>query len=218
MRHLALLVFATCVFCCISSVASASARTAEVSGLVTDTSGARIAEAFLIFESEGQTYRVWTNESGAYSINLAPGTYTVSVSGRPGFCQSRRGDFVAQEGSKIQFNFEVWVCPSDTTCCYNYAELQPGLNTQLKPLILYGDAQNDGDLQTFTGAYFFNSDRHPVLLTYNLLTVRSDKMVYDGKNHLITAIGHVVWADGTKSGTSDKVEIKFDGVSPKLKL
>jgi hypothetical protein len=74
---------------------------AEVKGVLTDILNGRVTKAILIFESEGQSYRVETGEDGAYAIRLKPNTYTVSIT-HFGFCRSRRAAFVAKNDSQIE--------------------------------------------------------------------------------------------------------------------
>lgn len=207
-------VFLSVVICSLSSFAQPLDKSvADVKGAVTDVNDGRVARAILVFESGGQSYRVETGEDGAYEIRLKPNTYTVSIT-HFGFCRSRRAAFVAKKGSQINFDFQLWVCPSDAYGKYNFVELEPVSHTHLKPLILFGDARPEGTSQIFTGAVL--TEKYPVVLTYNLLTLRAKQLTYEPSKHLLWAEGAVEWQDGTTEGTDKNVQIWLDGPEPRV--
>jgi Carboxypeptidase regulatory-like domain len=186
---------------------------AEVKGVVTDVSDSRVTKAILIFENGGQSYRVETGEDGAYEVRLKPNTYTVSIT-HFGFCRSRRAAFVAKKDSLINFDFQLWVCPSDGYGKYNFIKLEPVPHTHLQPLILFGEARPEGTSQIFTGAVL--TEKYPVVLTYNLLSLRANRLTYERSKHLLWAEGNVEWQDGTKEGIGKIVQIWLDGPEPRV--
>jgi hypothetical protein len=207
-------VFLSVAICSLSSFAQPPDKPgADVKGVVTDVNDGRVTKAILIFESGGQSYRVETGEDGAYEVRLKPSTYTVSIT-HFGFCRSRRAAFVAKKGSQINFDFQLWVCPSDAYGKYNFVELEPVSHTHLKPLILFGEARPEGTSQVFTGAVL--TEKYPVVLTYNLLTLRATELTYERSKHILWATGAVEWQDGTTEGTDMNVQIRLDGPEPRV--
>jgi hypothetical protein len=197
------------LFCNLVSLAqSRDQLNAEVKGVVTDTLDGRMPRVVLVFEGGGKTYRVETGEDGTYALQLNPDTYTASVSQR-GFCGFRRAAFIARKGSRIRFDFQLWVCPSDADGRYNFIELDAAPHTHLKPLVLFGETHTEGKAQDFTGAFL--SKRYPVIFTYNLLTLRAIQLRYERDRHLVWAMGDVVWQDGTNEGSGQNVQVWLDG-------
>jgi Carboxypeptidase regulatory-like domain len=203
-------------------VAFAQARTKPeslVKGVVTDINNARVPMASVTIESDGQRLQTKTGLDGTYSVRVQTGTYTISIS-RPGFCEVRRGEFVAQKHTEVQFDFQLWVCPSDDMrSSYHYVELDSVPHTHLKPLVLFGESQTEGDLEHFTGPIIFegglNSGRkYPVVFSFNLLTVRANSVSYNSRNHVLTANGDVVWREGADSGSGTAFEIKLNSSEP----
>ena len=186
---------------------------AEVKGVVTDIHDSRVQKAILIFEGGGQTHRVETGEDGAYAIRLKPSTYAVSTT-HYGFCGFRRAAFIAKKDSQIRFDFQLWVCPSDGYGKINDIELQPVPHTRLKPLVLYGETQMEGTMQTFTGAVL--SEKYPVVFTYNLLTVRANQLSYDPRKQLLWANGNVVWQNRVDKGSGESVQIWLNEPEPRV--
>lgn len=88
-------------FVCAGS-AAAQVASATISGKVTDSAGAAVANATVTVKnsSGGQTVEAQTDSSGAYSVkNLVPGDYEVSVSA-PGFSSKTNNVTVAQSASQ----------------------------------------------------------------------------------------------------------------------
>jgi len=184
---------------------------AKLEGTIVDINDARVPKAVLVFQGQSQSQTVETNPDGKYSIHLNPGVYTVSVS-HWGYCGLRRAAFLADSGANIRLNFQLWACPSDNFGKYEFVELAPDQQTHLKPLILFGERDESDDLQTFRGAVL--PERYPVVLTYNLLTVRADTMIYSRKNNSVVATGNVVVEEGDKKKTGVKAEVVFHGSEP----
>ncbi len=163
---------------------------AKVEGVVLDINDARIWKTTLTFGNGVRDYSTKTRQDGTYSIELKPGTYAMEVKSY-GFCTLRRSAFVLQKHSTVQFNLQMWVCPTDTEFI-QYIEFEEVPHTHLKPLVLYA------------------------IFTFNLLTVEAEEIVYDRTKHFLSAFGSVHWRDANNSGTSANVQIKLDGLNPNL--
>jgi hypothetical protein len=189
---------------------------AVIRGVVTDIRDSRVLKVTLVFSSTVQTYRTDTSTDGTYSVVVQPGTYEVTVVPPNGFCRSKRAAFTAQVDANIELDFQVWVCPSDIYCCYQFAELAPVNDTGLKPLVLYGEMRDENHARVYTGAHFPLQPQYPVILTFNLLTVRCDRLLYDPGSHALTATGNVTWQSGKESGSGKQFEIQLNGSVPKV--
>lgn len=189
-----------------------------VKGVVTDIVDDRITKAAVTFESNGQNFQTTTGADGRYSMRLEPGTYTIFV-GHLGFCSARRAAFVVRESSELQFDFQLWVCPSDSPGFHRYKELDQIPHTDLKPLVLYGESQITGDFERFTGATTFDDGpghrrRYRCVFSFNLLTVQADNLSYNFRNHVLVADGDVSWQAGNDSGTEPNLEIQLNSYDP----
>src|SRR6266702_1209449 len=80
-----------------------------VSGFVMDQTGARVRDASVTLQGEGQHLTVKTADDGGYSLQPKPGRFTITVT-HPGFCPWRRPEFVVGIRDSIQFDFEITVC------------------------------------------------------------------------------------------------------------
>ena len=189
-----------------------------VKGVVTDIADGRVTKAAVTFESNGQNLQTTTGADGTYSMRLEPGTYTMFI-GHVGFCRARRAAFVVLKHSDIQFDFQLWICPSDSPAFFKYKELDQIPHTELKPLVLYGESQMAGDLERFTGATTFDDGtgfrrKYRCVLSFNLLTVQAENLTYNFRNHVLVADGNVSWRAGTDSGTEANLEIRPNNYDP----
>ncbi len=192
---------------------------AKVEGVVLDINDARIWKTTLTFGNGVRDYSTKTRQDGTYSIELKPGTYAMEVKSY-GFCTLRRSAFVLQKHSTVQFNLQMWVCPTDTESI-QYIEFEEVPHTHLKPLVLYAKKDLRGELQRFRGPNAFDDGtghprQYPAIFTFNLLTVEAEEIVYDRTKHFLSAFGSVHWRDANNSGTSANVQIKLDGLNPNL--
>ena len=188
---------------------------AYVAGTILDVNNAPVAKAVLVFKREAQSQTVETRADGTYAIHLLRGVYTVSLS-HSGFCTMRRAAFSVRTMNRIQLDFQLWVCPSDNFGKYRYVELDPEPEIPLKPLVLFGESSKAGDRETFTGAVL--SQKYPVVVTYNQLTVKADKVVYSEEHKSIIGTGNVVVEEGADKRLGSKVEIIFHNGEPQINL
>ncbi len=190
-----------------------------VQGRVVDITDAFVSKATITFWSGTDEYVTNTRDDGTYSIKLKPDTYTLRVS-QSGFCTVRRAAFMLRRDAPVRFNLQMWVCPSDTEFVH-YIELEGIARTHMKPMILFGTTDSRGVLQRFSGPETSDDGtgkarKYPAILTFNLLTVQAQEIVYDPNEHLFTATGGVVWNNGTKSGASESLKIVLRGIQPKI--
>jgi hypothetical protein len=191
----------------------------QIEGVLVDITDARIANATLTFGSGKHEYWTKTRQDGAYSIELKPGTYTMTVESH-GFCTLRRSGFVLQKRTTVRFNLQMWVCPTDTEFV-RYIEFAEVPHTHLKPLILYGERDLRGEQQQFRGPNAFNDGtghprQYPAIFTFNLLTVQAREIEYDPTKNSLSASGNVRWEEANVSGTGENVQIRLDGLKPSI--
>ena len=129
---------------------SSQEGSAVVEGLAVDILDGRIPDATVTFWRGANEVVTKTRYDGTYSLRLMPGTYTMSVS-KEGFYTARRAAYILQEHSSVRFNFQMWVSVYDLWPVFHYDELDEVSDTNLKPLILYGKNESQGDLQHFHG-------------------------------------------------------------------
>lgn len=202
-----------------SADAQRSNRRSTVRGAVTDVSGAWVILATVTFQSHDFAYRTNTNGKGFYSASLPAGEYTISVT-HTGFCDFRRGEFIASPGSQINFDFRLWVCPTDSYGKYNYIELPDANSGGPEPLMLYGENSLSGDVLTFTGPDFRGSTPdYPAVLTFDRFTFVADRFVYNRTQKLLRAEGNVSWyKDSAKPTRASKIELFFKRTTPRIRI
>jgi hypothetical protein len=202
----------------VSQQGAAAATPARISGIVTDVKDSWVVKAHLAFEGQDRTYQVETDGAGKYSISLPPGTYTASVK-RFGFCELRRGEFIAATDSRIEFNFQLWVCPIDSSGYYNYTKLRDANGHGPKPLVLCGQTQTGDGFVRFTGPDFDAVPDYPTVLTFDRFTFIADRLTYNSATKLVLAEGNVSWKkDSAEPRRASKIEISFAGTSPIVKV
>lgn len=192
---------------------------AKVDGVLVDINDARIWNGKLTFRDGVHEYSTQTRRDGTYSIELKPGTYAMDVRSN-GFCNLRRAAFILEKHATVQFNMQMWVCPTDTEFI-QYIEFEEVPHTHLKPLVLYAKKDLQGGLPRFRGPHAVDDGtrhprQYPAIFTFNILTVQAEEIVYDSTKHLLSAFGSVHWQDADNSGTSANVQIKLDGLRPSL--
>jgi hypothetical protein len=206
---------------------------ASVMGTVVDTvQAARITDAKVTLLGSGHKYETTTTPSGEYLLKLEPGVYEIRVT-RPGFCDGGRAAFALEAGTKVTFDFELLQCgsvdpirlhPEDgngTTSPpphrYQREELNPVSPNFLRPVIFFGDRQENGDGVRYSALMLL--DRHfPVVYTYNLLTIKSDTLIYSKTDNSVRATGNVSCDDGTNTKRGSKLDLTFRDGKPYFDL
>lgn len=213
--------------------------TGEMSGIVTDITGARIQGAKIIIEGKHTKYTLTTAEDGTYRTAIPSGTYRAKVISR-GFCIAQREAFVVASSSSIVFDFILVVCPivnkvivtegryeSETDSYqFPYREETFGIDSsrnQFKLVIQFGERQFIGN-KTIEYTGFKSSitysegetlSRHlGASARYNLLTIHADKIRFSTKLQTLEAIGNAIILDGKKSIKAARIYVKFQTGEP----
>jgi Carboxypeptidase regulatory-like domain len=211
--------------------ATPAPQTFHVRGTITDQSGAVIPEAEVAFQNKQFDKTVTANERGVYEADLPFGNYTMTAQ-RLGFRPYRRPVFRVTSTETIVFDFTLPVQP---TCDLTVVSTDGGTATRedweaaKKQLCLREDSFSvpssdgvsfqvwiryvkhtvSGDRHFYTGERTPNDD--PVVVAYNLFSLRADQVTYDAKSRTIKAIGNVVAVD--ESGMTQRVDamnVKFE--------
>jgi hypothetical protein len=196
-----------------------------------DPSGAVIPRAKVAFQNMQFDKTVTTNESGVYEADLPFGNYTMTAQ-VVGFRPYRRPLFRVTSTGTIAFDVMLPVQP---TCDLTVVSSDRGTATPAdweaakKHFCLREDSfsvpSNDGlpfqiwiryakhtvsgDRYSYTGEKTPNDD--PVVVAYNLFSLRADEVTYNAKSRTIRAIGNVVAVD--EAGMTQRVDamnIKFE--------
>lgn len=210
----------------------------QVAGRVTDVTGAGVRDASIVFEGGMRSIHVATARDGSYIAHLPEGAYQMSV-GATGFCEMRRGSFFAKNGTSIHFDFRLIICPSDWAGDYKFVELESAPGSGLRPLVLFGQSSVSGNVTRYTGPEvpeFFDKGKrlpgkygqypvitmrqrtYPVVLSYNLLTIRCTDLTYDREKQLVVGRGDVEIQEGKIVRAGHQVRVVLCGLTPKVEL
>lgn len=94
-----------------AGIADAQSSNGQITGLVTDSTGAAIADAKITATNAatGVTYTNTSNGSGVYFLpQLVPGPYNVSLT-KEGFATTRRADLTVHTGDRLSLDFTLKV-------------------------------------------------------------------------------------------------------------
>jgi hypothetical protein len=206
----------------------------KVFGLVKDTNGAVVPTTKLVFNGEGGAWEVRTNEEGTYNIELPAGTYHATAEA-DWFCPVRRPSFRAQLGSSIKLDFSLDVCPivnSATTVHGQYKEIEQRVPPFKEEVVLLkrfapfellihfgrrtenrrrGLAQYDM-IKTMDGKCL------PVVVMYDLLTVKAKTVKLDRHNGRLAAEGNVSVYQNEQIDFGASAQIEFMNGSPTVTL
>lgn len=205
--------------------------TAQLHGLVTDINGARIVGATITLQGRERSVTLTSSGAGAYSGRLVPGTYTAVVNYQSGYCSARRGPFTLRAGSTVQFDFQLLSCPIvdrvDAVPLtelpsrdfyprgYDCQEFNPNAPDVLpyRLVVCFGYREEEGGVFRYKGLTQ-QGNWLPVLITYNLMTVRADSAGYNARKQTLTAEGHVVYQDGWRTRTGRSLKVVVRGSRP----
>jgi hypothetical protein len=211
-------------------VTSAS-QTLHVRGTVKDQTEAVIPRTKVVFQNKQFDKTVTTDERGDYEADLPIGDYTMTAQAA-GFRPYRRPLFRTTSAETIAFDFTLPVMPTcdlsvvstnggtatpedleaaqEQFCSREeYLSLPSSDGVPFQIWIHYGKHIVTGDRHVYTGEKTRNND--PVLVNYNLFSLRADEVVYDARSKTIRATGNAMAVD--ESGTTrrvDAMEMKFE--------
>jgi Carboxypeptidase regulatory-like domain len=211
--------------------ATTSDRTFHVRGRITDQSGAVITGAKVEFLNEQFDKRVTTNERGVYEADVPLGNSTMTAQAF-GFKPYRRPLFRVTSPNTISFDFtlpvqptcdvivvrtdgervtpEDWEAAKKENCLKEDSFSLPSSDgVPFQVWIRYVKHATSGHEYSYAGTKTPNDD--PVVVAYNLFTLRADEVSYNVRNRTIRANGNVVAVDGT--GVTQRAEsmiIKFE--------
>jgi hypothetical protein len=177
--------------------------------------GGTVAGADIRFEGAAVSRTMRTGPHGTYTISLPPGQYTATVAYRS-LCNERRATFNVSPGPAIELNFYPWVCPSGSAWEYHESTLDGFPQETLQPWIVYGHLVSDGKFQTYTGPAMMKA--YPVALSYDLMSLEADSVLYTVGEHYAVAMGSVVVRDTSGERTANKVKVAFNTNSATVTL
>jgi len=216
----------------LSSEAQGVEERSLLTGTVLDTNNSVIVGATIIVEGRGPKNPISTTtaEDGTYSIQLSVGIYRISVN-KAGFCRARRADFRLRT-SNTTIDFTLVVCPivhslilEDGKYKGEISRNQPPFKEDefsIKPssgslnlVIQYGERIETEKAIHYKG--FALSDRvFGVVASYDLMTLRADRLLFDRKSLRLRAEGNVVFEMGEKRTKALLVEVDLHDGGPKF--
>jgi len=199
-------------------------QTFHIRGTITDPLEAVIQGAKVTFQNELMSKAVTTNDVGVYEADLPFASYTMTATSK-GFRMYRRPLFcvVSPTDGTIDVSLSVGksiniverpATPEEVKAAVSAASVSLpyyGEESFLIPssggvpyklLIRYTKGERTNDTHDYTGEKAPYDD--PVFVAYNLLSLRADHVIYNVKQHILSASGNVSAADG--SGVSRRVE------------
>lgn len=221
------------------SISNAGQTTAQIRGCVTDIMGAKVMNAAVVVEGKSGAYTVKTNESGEYLLRISPGLYRIEVDSF-GFCKARRAPFEVGSNANATFDFTLSVCPIVNKFIIENGKhkevcvLEPPFKTEVFPIrtssgrsldlmIEFGKYLEDKNAVEYIGyhseiTYSLDGTTRKnqvltrVVASYDLLTIRADKIRFDRESLQLTAEGQVTLQDDKRrvEGNRVKVDLKSD--------
>lgn len=233
MRKLLKTIICALWFLLMPTAALSAMPQSEISGIVTDRQDSRVARALVVFTDERKEARASTSFDGSFRIALKPGNYAIVVHAF-GFCSGHRGAISLRRNTRIQINFQLVECgsvdPADVAPIpdrkdsvirkpgangngYGEEELNRIVSTGLCPLVLFGQRNQTDSKISYSGLQRFDT-LLPAVFTYNLLTLRAGKIVYDTITNRLEANGNVTLEDGRTVWRGEKISILVQGDAP----
>ena len=129
-KHYAPCLLAMCIMLFASMAAKAQTITGNISGTVTDSSGAAIPGAHVLAKNvtNGMTFKVATSPDGTYDLRFLPvGSYDVTITAN-GFGGEEYGPFALEIAQNAKVNAQLQIAKVSTTIKVN-SNFVPLLNT-----------------------------------------------------------------------------------------
>lgn len=218
----------------LSSQAQAVEERSFLTGTVLDTNNSVIVGATVIVEGRVSKNPISTTtaEDGTYSLQLPAGIYRISVD-KAGFCRTRRADFRLRT-SNTTINFTLVVCPLVHSLILEDGKYKGEISRNQPPfkedefsidsssvvlnlVIQYGERIETAKAIHYKG--FALSDRaFGVVATYNLMTLRADRLLFDRKSLRLRAEGNVVFEISEKRTSALVAEVDLHDGEPRFTI
>lgn len=211
-----------------------ASQTSQLTGVVTDTNDARVANATVTITGDRMARTVTTSEDGTYRINLPFGIYRITVKSR-GFCLARRAAFRIEALKAMRFDFTLVLCPivnalkiengrykgetDEYQPPFNENEIKlPSSTPALKLFVQYGRRIKVGSVLRYEGFMIVGGKFLGVTASYNQLTVYADRLRFHKKTLRLEAEGNVLLDDGQQRVQGQRAEVMFKAGEPVVKL
>ena len=217
----------------LSNQAQAVEERSLLTGTVLDTNNSVIVGATIIVEGRVLKNQINTTtaEDGTYSIQLPVGIYRISVN-KAGFCRTRRADFRLRT-SNTTINFTLVVCPivhslilEDGKYKGETSRNQPPFKEDefsidpssgvLNLVVQYGERIETEKAIHYKGFALSDRSCFGVVATYDLMTLRADRLLFDRKSLRLRAEGNVVYEMSEKRTNAVLVEVDLHDGEPKF--
>jgi len=215
------------------SVTAAGQAHGHVTGLVRDINGQTVEGAKVEFFRDAKAFIVRTDKNGMYEIELVAGTYRVQVESTL-HCTLPRASFVMLQNASPRFDFDLMRCfitdytvsapaeepppaPPKEPGHYQQEELNPIGPNELRPLVLYGEREQQND-QIHYSALTHDHKQLPVIYTYNLLTIKATALTCSESDNAVHGTGDVIWQDGTETRYGSSIDLTFRDGTPQVNL
>lgn len=208
----------------------------HVKGTIFDSNGSVVTNVTVVFETNGHTSKVVTDQEGYYEIELPIGLYSVTTH-VAGFCASQRALFRVQPSSNTLINLTLTVCPLADILKMDKSgriigeeeryidpfesesfRIRTSPGAQLNLLIRYGQHHRTNGIVEYHGAKLMNGVPSGVTISYDVLTIVADKVRLNKKTLLLQAEGNVILEDGKSRKTFAQVEVNFKSKDPVASL
>ena len=202
-------------------------------GTISDINGSRVSNANVTIKGKEMVRTEKASEDGEYEFVLSPGVYQIEV-GKAGFCTARRAPFIITSTTDARLNFTLASCPivnsisiknnkyEGETDYYQLPfkeEILPIIINKQKMSVLFQFNERSVEKNTikYKGIKDGNSFSK-VMVSFNLLTILANEIIYDKSDNSIKANGDVTIDDGKKSIHVESIEIKITSIEPPIKL
>jgi hypothetical protein len=222
---------------------SSTQQTALVRGVLTDfNTGAAVAGASVLFESDAGTQKVVSARDGSYEARLPADVYRITVR-RMTYCSGRRAATHIGDLPETRFDFVLVPCPTEEVGIIvngrnageEAREVNPFNHDTFKVrselLLRFNTKRESAKVIYYEGGKIKHAVRKlnskeiedvytyvGVMLSYDLLTVYADKLKLAKETFEIEARGNVVVEDSGKRTKASAVRIKLRGDKPIIEI
>ena len=208
---------------------------AHLTGVVVDSSEARIGKAKVTIEGPNEKRTVITDDDGTYKVELGPGLHRIRVSAQ-GFCPVARAAFEVVPSTDVILNFVMVDCALEYALILEndrftndvdrfkmpFKEESFFLGSQSSPplnlFVQFGERLESKGVIQYKGFKLSGDRQVGVTLTYNLLTLHADSVCVDKIAFKIEAAGSVIVENGRRITRGNQVSVKFEGGQPIIQV